>query len=108
MTAAERTTTFASPEAITSLDVIVTRCDMVESRHRVHAAAVQVDAHDRAVLTLAAGDAMLPTWWRSCAKPFQLLPLLQSGHVDALGWGIDEVALSCASHGGSSSSRAYS
>jgi L-asparaginase II len=40
------------------------------------------------------------TYWRSCAKPFQLLPLIESGQLDALGWGFDEIALACASHGG--------
>jgi L-asparaginase II len=47
-----------------------------------------------------AGDPQLVTYWRSCAKPFQLLPFLQSGQLDELGWGADEIALSVASHGG--------
>jgi len=78
------------------LDVEVTRGDTVESRHRVHAAVV--GAGDQLVAT--ARDASLVTMWRSCAKMFQVLPLLTSGGFDTLGWGEEELALACASHGG--------
>ena len=78
------------------LDVEVTRGAQVESRHRVHAAVV--DASGRRVAS--ARDAGTVTHWRSCAKPFQVMPLLEDGGFDALGWGDDELALACASHGG--------
>jgi L-asparaginase II len=78
------------------LDVLVTRGSGVESRHRVHAAIV--DAHGQ--LTGAARDPSTTTMWRSCAKPFQVMPLISSGGFDELGWGDDELALACASHGG--------
>ena len=78
------------------LDIEATRGDLVESRHRVHAAVV--DATDR--LVGAARDASGITHWRSCAKPFQIMPLLVDGGFDRLGWGDDELALGCASHGG--------
>ena len=78
------------------LDVVVTRGNAVESRHRIHAAVV--DSSDR--LIGSARDPRLYTWWRSCAKPFQIIPLLESGGFDALGWGDKELALACASHGG--------
>ncbi|HMS03730.1 MAG TPA: asparaginase [Gemmatimonadaceae bacterium] len=78
-----------------SLDVVVTRGGLVESRHRVHAAIVR---HDGALLA-AARDPHLVTWWRSCAKPFQVMPMLEDGTFDALGWGDEELALACASHG---------
>ena len=78
------------------LDIEVTRGDVVESRHRVHAAVV--DAGDR--LVGGAGDAGRVTHWRSCAKPFQVMPLLQDGGFDRIGWGDDELALACGSHGG--------
>jgi L-asparaginase II len=68
----------------------------VESRHHVHAAVV--DAHD--VLAGGSGSTGLMTHWRSCAKPFQVMPLLESGGFDELQWGDDELALACASHGG--------
>jgi L-asparaginase II len=66
----------------------------VESYHRVHAAVV------RDGLLATARDASLITSWRSCAKPFQLLPLLAAGGHSALNWGDDQLALACASHGG--------
>jgi len=78
------------------LDVVATRGGVVESQHRVHAAVV--DARD--CLAAGAGDARRYTHWRSCAKPFQVMPLLQSGGFDDLHWGDDELALACASHGG--------
>lgn len=78
------------------LDVEVTRGDTVESRHRVHAAVVGPDDQ----LLATARDHGLVTMWRSCAKPFQAMPLLTSGGFDTLGWGSEELALACASHGG--------
>jgi L-asparaginase II len=78
------------------LDVVVTRGDTVESYHRVHAAVV--DARERTIGI--AGDPKLVTYWRSCAKPFQVMPLLECGGFDRFGWGDEQLALSCASHGG--------
>ncbi len=83
-----------APESLT-LDVVVTRAGHVESRHRVHAAVVRADGTRIA----QARDPELLTWWRSCAKPFQVLPMLLDGSFDALGWGEEELALACASHG---------
>lgn len=74
----------------------MTRGDLVESRHRVHAAVVSADG----TLVDAARDPELRVWWRSCAKPFQVMPLLRSGGFDQFGWGGEELALACASHGG--------
>lgn len=88
--------TFQPAESTFSLDVVVTRGALIESRHRVHAAVVNADG----VLLQAARDPHLRVWWRSCAKPFQVLPLLLDGGFDRLGWGPDELALACASHGG--------
>ena len=78
------------------LDVVAMRGGLIESRHRVHAAVV--DAHDQ--LIGAARDATLVTCSRSCAKPFQVMPFLESGGFDQLGWETDQLALACASHGG--------
>jgi L-asparaginase II len=78
------------------LDVVVTRGAVVESRHRLHAAVVD----DSGALIAAARDPSYVTAWRSCAKPFQVMPFLESGGFDKLGWGDDQLALSCASHGG--------
>lgn len=78
------------------LDTVVTRGNAVESYHRVHAAVV--DLNDQ--LVGAAGNPGYLSFWRSCAKPFQIMPLLESGGFDELRWGEEELALSCASHGG--------
>ena len=69
---------------------------IVESRHRVSAAVV--DAGGR--LVACTGDPDLVTFWRSCAKPIQVLPLIEDGGADALGITDAEVALACASHNG--------
>lgn len=87
---------FVPPPATRCLDVVVTRGDLVESRHRVHAAVVDA----RGTLIDAARDPELRVWWRSCAKPFQVMPLLRSGGIEQFGWGAEELALACASHGG--------
>lgn len=79
-----------------SLDVIVTRGDRVESVHRVHAAVVDADG----ALLHSVRNPQLIAWWRSCAKPFQVMPFLASGGLDERGWGANELALACASHGG--------
>ncbi len=78
------------------LDILVSRGGITESRHRVHA--VVSDA--RGTWCAGAGDPEIFTCWRSCAKPFQLLPFLATGRSDDLRWGAEEIALACASHGG--------
>jgi L-asparaginase II len=78
------------------LDVVITRGAVIESRHRVHAAVVD----DTDKLVGGARDTGYVTSWRSCAKPFQVMPFLESGGFDSLGWGDDQLALACASHGG--------
>ncbi len=72
------------------------RGPLVESRHR--AAVAVVDAEGRSVLTL--GDVDQPVYPRSAVKPLQALPLVESGAADRYGFGPEELALSCASHGG--------
>jgi L-asparaginase II len=79
-----------------SLDVVVTRGDVIESRHRVHAAVVDTTG----TLVAAARDAELVTFMRSCAKPLQVLPFVREGGPERFGWGDEEIALACASHGG--------
>jgi L-asparaginase II len=79
-----------------SLDVVVTRGAVVESHHHVHA--VVADASGR--LIAGTGAAERVTHWRSCAKPFQVMPLIDAGGFDRIGWGDDQLALAVASHGG--------
>jgi len=77
-------------------DVVVTRSGVVESHHRVHVAVVQGNG----TVVEQAGDPTRRTWWRSCAKPFQVMALVRDGGLEAMGWGEEELALACASHGG--------
>ncbi len=79
-----------------NLDIVVTRGAIVESRHCVHAAVVNATGS----LIAAARETDTVAHWRSCAKPFQVMPLLESGGFDQIGWGDDQLALACASHGG--------
>ena len=69
---------------------------IVESSHRVSAAVV--DAAGK--LVASTGDPDLVTYWRSCAKPIQVLPLIEDGGADALGIDDAEIVLACASHNG--------
>jgi L-asparaginase II len=78
------------------LDVVVCRGSMTESRHRVHAAVWEASTG----LIGVARDPFTQSPWRSCAKPFQVMPFLETGGFDELVWGDEELALACASHGG--------
>src|SRR3989442_7611521 len=66
----------------------------VEAVHEVHVAAV--DATGR--LVARTGDPELVTFWRSAAKPFQALPLVEDGAAERFGLTSEELALACASH----------
>jgi len=72
------------------------RGGIVESRHRVSVAAV--DAAGK--LVAWTGDPDLTTYWRSCAKLVQVLPLLTDGAAASLGITDAEIAIACASHNG--------
>lgn len=69
--------------------VEVTRGDLVEAQHRVHAVAVSGGA-----IVASAGDPELVTYFRSSAKPIQALPLVRA-RVDL---DESEIAIACASH----------
>ncbi|MGH7635621.1 MAG: asparaginase, partial [Gemmatimonadaceae bacterium] len=66
----------------------------METRHRVHAAVV--DVHGRVLAQ--AGDPELVTFWRSGAKPFQAVPLVEDGAAERFAITAPELALCCASH----------
>ena len=75
--------------AVEVIVVEVTRGDVVEARHRVHAVAVSGGA-----VVDCAGDPELVTHFRSSAKPIQALPLLRARpDLDDR-----EIAIACASH----------
>jgi len=75
----------------------VTRSGRVESVHR--GAIAVADARGRLVAQV--GDPGLRAYFRSAAKPIQLLPLVESGAADRLGLGPRELAVAAASHSGS-------
>ena len=79
---------------MTDLAVAVVRDPLVESIHSVSAAVVSADGR----LVAHAGDVDLVTYWRSAAKPFQLLPLVVDGGVARFGLDRAMLALACSSH----------
>jgi L-asparaginase II len=79
------------------LDALVWRGAIAESRHRLQAVAC-TPAGDIALETEGAN---LVTSFRSSAKPFQCLPLVERGHADRWGFTDEHIALMCASHTGS-------
>jgi L-asparaginase II len=80
----------------TDSTIDVVRGRVVESRHHVH-----VVVCDAAGATVAlSGDPERLTYYRSAAKPFQALPLVEEGVADRLGMTEAELALCCASHQG--------
>jgi L-asparaginase II len=66
----------------------------LESRHHVHVAVVDATGQ----LVAHAGDPDLVTFWRSAAKPFQAMPLVEDGAADRFALTRQELALACASH----------
>src|SRR5256712_5904234 len=70
------------------------RGGVVESAHTVHVAVVDREGR----LVAHTGDPDLVTFWRSAAKPFQALPLVEDGVTDRFGFTSEELALVCASH----------
>ncbi len=76
--------------------VQVTRGELVESLHRGHIAVVDC----RGNVLWQAGDPMYVTYFRSSAKPFQVLPIIESGAVDRFGITERELAVMAASHHG--------
>lgn len=75
------------------------RGTLVESRHPLHVAVVDADGRLRAF----SGDAELTTYFRSAAKPFQALTLVEDGAAERFGLTDRELALCCGSHAGSRS-----
>ena len=71
-----------------------TRGGAVESVH--HGVVVVADTSGEVVA--AVGDPDHPAFFRSSAKPFQAVPLVESGAADAFGFTPAELALCCASH----------
>lgn len=81
---------------MSNLAVRLYRSKRVESLHRAHVAVV--DAGGKMIA--AYGNPEHRTYIRSAAKPFQVMPLLQSGAADHFGLSEPEIAIVCASHNG--------
>ncbi len=76
--------------------VQVIRGGRLESEHR--GAIAVVDASGKLIARV--GDVNLTTYLRSSAKPFQLLPLVESGAADRFGFTDQELAIMAGSHSG--------
>ncbi|CAA9549746.1 MAG: Hypothetical protein of L-Asparaginase type 2-like superfamily [uncultured Thermomicrobiales bacterium] len=72
----------------------VTRGNLVESQH--HGTVVVADTSGKVVAS--AGDPDERTYFRSSGKPFQAVPLVESGAADRFRFSEAELALACASH----------
>jgi L-asparaginase II len=75
----------------------LTRGEMVESQHFGALAVADSDGN----LLAWAGDPQFVTFMRSSAKPFQVLPLIESGAAAHFGLSLKQIALASASHAGS-------
>src|SRR5918911_4219839 len=86
----------SSPTLSAPVLVEVTRGEIVESRHRGHI--VAVDGAGNLIAQLGVPETL--TYLRSSAKPFQAIPLVESGAADRFGFTEKEIALACGSHYG--------
>ncbi len=71
------------------------RGDEVESSHRVHGVVVGLEDGE-----VRCGEPDLLAYWRSSAKPFQALPVVQEGAAERFEMDAADLALCCASHAG--------
>lgn len=74
----------------------VIRGETIESVHSGHLSII--DGEGKTVFEL--GDPSTVTYFRSAAKPLQLIPCVTSGAADAFGFTEEEIALAAASHSG--------
>lgn len=75
---------------------VVTRDNYIESIHYGYVCIV--NSSGKVIYNL--GEYNTRIFFRSSAKPIQVIPLLQSGAADALGFSKKEIAIACASHSG--------
>jgi L-asparaginase II len=74
----------------------VMRGKEVESIHRGNLAVLDDDNN----IIYSVGDPYARTYWRSAAKPFQALPMIEAGGIERFGFDDEELAVMTASHGG--------
>lgn len=82
----------------TEKPVRVFRGDFIESTHDVHIAVSDTDGN----LLYAYGNPTRQTFARSSMKPFQAVPLVETGAAQQFSFGPSDLALACASHSGES------
>ena len=78
------------------LQVVLTRGGRPECIHRTDVAILQNDG----TLKASWGNPEYQTYWRSGAKPFQVLPLLLAGGQSAYNLNLKDIAVMSASHSG--------
>ena len=89
----------ANPAGVEPANPIVARvlrAGRVESIHRGFGAVAEISGR----VFAGFGDGETPVFWRSAAKPFQLMPFLEAGGAERFGLTTEEVALGVASHSG--------
>ena len=79
-----------------AIEVTELRGGAHESVHAVEGVVMDAQGH----VLAATGRPDFPTFFRSSAKPFQMLPFVERGHFDALGLPERMLALIAASHNG--------
>lgn len=67
----------------------------MESSHRVHGVVVGLEGGE-----VRCGEADLLAYWRSSAKPFQALPVLEEGAAGRFDFDAGDLAVCCGSHAG--------
>lgn len=75
---------------------VVTRNQYVESIHQGYICVVDSDGK----VIYKKGDIDTAFFFRSSAKPIQIMPFIQSGGAKAMGYTPKEIAIGCASHSG--------
>jgi len=85
-----------SPVTGSESTIDVVRGGVVESSHRVDVVVASASGE----VVARSGDPERRTYYRSAAKPFQALPLVEEGVAHRLGISAEELALCCASHQG--------
>lgn len=78
---------------------VVTRSNYVESLHQGYICVVNANGD----VIYERGDIHTRIYFRSSAKPIQVIPFIQSGAAEALGFTMREISLACSSHFGAPS-----
>jgi len=74
----------------------ITRSQYIESVHSGYVCVVDANGN----IQFSLGDPNTRVYFRSAAKPIQVIPFLESGAAEAFGFSMQEIAIACASHTG--------